>query len=456
MKRIIALSLVFAVMAAGFSCGKKNNSSSEPDGDTQQDMLTETEITIGMPTVNKLVEPSIISFNNSKKGSHIKTIDYSKLVEEDDAEHTKAMQQMQMDLITGNAPDIIVLNPSDMQTLVHKGFFADMYELMDTYGGVSRDDFIPNALSGFEVNGKIPAIAPNFDLYTAVAKTEFVGADKENWKISDVVRTYEKLPDDMKLLHREPCGSQDVCSYVTYKLADKCVDFENYTCDFSTPALADALDFAGRFGKENADLKYSTDVTIYSGDEFQNELKNNGALISEISLTSFNQAAAWNTCYDFGGEPVTFVGYPSEDGRGSVSDCRWLYGISSSSPNKEAAWRFITYMLTDKQFQNKMNEESRGLPVIKSFYDDYLALSADNERSIFYVPEWQEDTPITKEQAEYIRDYIFRTEFSPYFNFEINNIISEECLAVINGEKTGRECADILNSRIGIYLSERK
>ena len=80
MKRIIALSLVFAVMAAGFSCGKKNNSSSEPDGDTQQDMLTETEITIGMPTVNKLVEPSIISFNNSKKGSHIKTIDYSKLV----------------------------------------------------------------------------------------------------------------------------------------------------------------------------------------------------------------------------------------------------------------------------------------------------------------------------------------------------------------------------------------
>lgn len=455
MKKIIAFTLAFSLMAT-FSCGKNKDSSSEPDGDTQQDMLTETEITIGMPTVNKLVEPSIISFNNIKKGSHIRTIDYSKLVEEDDAEHSKAMQQMQMDLITGNAPDIIVLNPSDMQTLVHKDFFADMYELMDSYGGVSREDFIPNALGGFEVNGKLPAIAPNFDLYTAVAKTEFVGADMENWKISDVVRTYEKLPDDMKLLHREPCTAQDVCNYVTYKLSDKCVDFENYTCDFSSPALTDALDFAGRFGKENADLKYSTDVTTYSGDEFQNELKNNGALISEISLTSFNQAVAWNVCYDFGCEPVTFVGYPSEDGRGSVSDCRWLYGISKDSQNKEAAWRFITYMLTDKKFQNKMNEESRGLPVIASFYDDYLALSADNDRSIFYVPDWQEDTPITKEQAEQIRDYIFRTEFFPYYSFEINSIISEECAAVINGEKTGKECADILNGRIGIYLGERK
>ena len=112
-------------------------------------------------------------------------------------------------------------------------------------------------------------------------------------------------------------------------------------------------------------------------------------------------------------------------------------------------------MLKDKNYQHKANEENRGLPVIKSFYDDYMSLSADNENSILFAPDWQEDTPITKEQAEQIRDYIFRTKFSPYFNFEINSIISEECAAVINGEKTGSECADILNNRIGIYLSER-
>lgn len=112
-------------------------------------------------------------------------------------------------------------------------------------------------------------------------------------------------------------------------------------------------------------------------------------------------------------------------------------------------------MLKDKNYQHKANEENRGLPVIKSFYDYYMSLSADNENSILFVPDWQEDTPITKEQAEQIRDYIFRTKFSPYFNFEINSIISEECAAVINGEKTGSECADILNNRIGIYLSER-
>ena len=454
MRKIIAFALTFSLLAA-FSCGKQTDTSSEPDGDTQQDVIPDSDITIGMPAINKLVEPAVISFNNSQKENHIKIIDYSKLVSEDDNMHSNALRQLQMDLITGTAPDIIVLNPSVMQPLVHKEVFADMYELMDSFGGVSREEFIPNALSGFEVNGKIPAIAANFDLHTAVAKTEFVGEDMENWTIDDLIRTYEELPDNMKLLHREPCSPQDVSDFVTNKLSSKCVDFDNYTCNFNTPELTKALDFAGRFGRENADMKYSTDVTAYSGDEFQNELKNNAALLSEIQLSSFDQSIAWNVVYDFGGEPVTFTGYPSEDGNGSISDCRWLYGISKDSPKKEAAWKFITYMLKDKKYQYRANEEGRGLPVIKSFYDDYIAIPAEDNRSILYLPDWQEDTPITKEQAEQIRDYIFRTKIFPYYSFEINDIISEECAAVINGEKTGRECADILNSRIGIYLSER-
>ena len=40
MKKIIAFTLAFSLMAA-FSCGKDKDSSSEPDGDTQQDELTE-------------------------------------------------------------------------------------------------------------------------------------------------------------------------------------------------------------------------------------------------------------------------------------------------------------------------------------------------------------------------------------------------------------------------------
>ena len=113
-------------------------------------------------------------------------------------------------------------------------------------------------------------------------------------------------------------------------------------------------------------------------------------------------------------------------------------------------------MLKDKKFQNRMNDEGRGLPLIKSFYDDYLDIPAEDDDSIFFVPEWQADEPISRAQAEEIRDYIFRTEIDPYFNFDINNMINEECAAVLNGEKSGSECAELLDSRVGIYLSERQ
>jgi len=46
-------------------------------------------------------------------------------------------------------------------------------------------------------------------------------------------------------------------------------------------------------------------------------------------------------------------------------------------------------------------------------------------------------------------------EINPYFDTQLIHIAREEYLAVINGEKSPEEAADMLENRISLYLSER-
>ena len=74
----------------------------------------------------------------------------------------------------------------------------------------------------------------------------------------------------------------------------------------------------------------------------------------------------------------------------------------------------------------------------------------------FFFFDRSEDFNISDETVQKAYDYITGVEFDPYLNYILSNMITEECRAVLEGDKTAEECADILQSRISIYLSERK
>ena len=58
------------------------------------------------------------------------------------------------------------------------------------------------------------------------------------------------------------------------------------------------------------------------------------------------------------------------------------------------------------------------------------------------------------EQKQILYDYINRVEIDPFVNKNIEQIIKEESDYVFNGERSIDEFIEIINSRIGLYLSE--
>lgn len=62
---------------------------------------------------------------------------------------------------------------------------------------------------------------------------------------------------------------------------------------------------------------------------------------------------------------------------------------------------------------------------------------------------------LTDEQIAYYEEYILGTERTFYVDQNIKNIIWEETQALFGGEASPEQCADIIQNRVEIYLSEK-
>lgn len=345
-----------------------------------------------------------------------------------------------------------------MSELIRTGMFEDIYTLMDKYGGVSRDDFLPNILKGFEIDGKIPAIAPNFSIDTAIAKTEYVGTDSENWSLDELTETYNSLPEEMGLVENEYTDRSTVYEYVSKNLSYDCTDIGHYTCNFNNTDFRNALDFAATFPEQSdyrtADSQQSFDTNIYHSNDSNTLFFNDHVLIHTFRIQNFGHLLG-NDIMLFGGQPITYVGYPSSDSNGAFTSCNNMYAIPKSCENKEGAWNVITYLLDNDDFQTRRNENLSGLPVLRKHLDRYI-INNSNEvndyRSVY--SEYNGGLHITDELVQQAYNYICNVDFDPYWNYKIQNIIDEECMSVIAGERSSDDCADILQSRISIYMSE--
>ncbi len=159
MKKIISLLLTVSLILSFTACSDRKTKTDVPA--VSEESSGRTVVTIG--TVGELNRfPTEYEFNLSQNNYRFQIKDYSKIVDNDDEECSKAFGQLKLYIISGNAPDIIAVWSDPMSEFIHTEMFEDIYNLMDEYGGVSRDDFLPNILKGFEIDNEIPVISANF------------------------------------------------------------------------------------------------------------------------------------------------------------------------------------------------------------------------------------------------------------------------------------------------------
>lgn len=398
-----------------------------------------TVLTFATMYLDYTVRSQLIRFNKENDTWRIEVREYG------NGDYEDGLAQLNSDIVSGNPPDLIDLSNINAENYIAKGILTDLYPLMDQDSTMAREDFAEGALRIYESGGKLYALCPSFGVITLAGKKEDVGG-REGWTIEDIRELLASKPAGTELI--EYASRETILSMLAGMSLDNYADWENGSCSFDSEDFISLLEFAGQFPAAES-LDYNDTEGTYA------KLKEGKLLLQGLGVYSVSDYLYMDAMFE---GQMSCVGYPTSDGStGSYLQSMQAIGIAEKSGHKDGAWAFLSSLLSE---EHQDNLSMSGLPLRSSSLEKQLAKAMEQSEAgaaaIMSGDFTYEVKAATKEQIDALRQLLATASPQKNSDSEIMNIISEEAAPFFAGQKTAKEAADIIQSRVQIYISENQ
>lgn len=381
----------------------------------------------------------------------------SKIVIQEYWEKEDPVQAMHDDIVSGNAPDMIDMTPLNVKNYSKKELIVDLTELIHTDSEISEEIFVDNIIKALKVDGKLYFIPSWFDMNVLAGNSDTIQG-RTSWTFQEFEQLYDKKDKDTLLFGIKT--KENLLYEFSNSMLNGFIDWEKGKVNFKNKEFGSLLSFI----KEFPENFYNFDTKLLK------KMKNGNILFKELFLgTLDSEYCFYNQIFDH----MELIGYPSAHGSGiSANTIAPIIAITTSCKEKEKAFEFLKMFWT-YDYQKKWSVMSFPFPTRKDVLEKKLEYASASKS---YIDEdGQKVTavsgttsfngievkkkPLKKKDIETILDFIDRIEWFDYQNSErkdIITIIAEEAQAYFDGDKTIEGVEDIIQSRVGIYLEERK
>jgi ABC-type glycerol-3-phosphate transport system substrate-binding protein len=321
-------------------------------------------------------------------------------------------------------PDIIDVSTLPVERYASRGLFENLYPYIDSDPELKRDDFFSNILKALEIDGKVYQTLSAYSICAVFADKNVIpnNANLTFYEASELFRkSGKKYFYD---LSGETFLSSMFCSYYVAEF----VDYETGKCNFDSPEFIEYLKMLKNLpqGKDKDPL----DKDIRDFFMCQSPLDFMRIMIDELPI--------WQ-------KGIIIKGMPAKQGMEAIIQGAGVQlAISSTSPNKAAAWEFVRTMLT-KEYQNKL--------YMATFRSNIAAQKAQFE---FILSKSDEKRAKELEgRYNYIMELFYKTENFDRIDYSLFDIICEEALTYIYGDKSAEDVCKIIQQRVQIYVNEQ-
>ena len=399
---------------------------------------------------------NIVSFNKTNDTYRIQVTDYSKYDTESD--YSGGITRFNADLASGKIPDMLEMNSNvPFATYASKGMFEDLGPYLASDPELSKNKYLTNIFDAFGMEGKMYRIVPSFTVQTVAGAAENFGREP-GLTAEQIEAVMSRKGNDYR--HLLGYTSRESAFYMFLIWGgSNFIDWQNMTCQYRSKEFTDLLELIRKFPKELAEEDYNED--------YDSMYRNGKALLATQYLSSYSDYNYLKKG-QFGCD-VTLLGYPNggkKDYSGSIVNTGRAYAMSASSPYKEGVWQFLRTMFT-KEYQDKIGDLEGGFPVLetslsamaeqaqkKPTYKDEKGVETEYDMT-WYV-NGQEITidPMSKEEAAFFTDYLKSLTRAFTYDEKVMEILQEDTAAFFEGQKSAEQVADIIQSRISMYLNE--
>ncbi len=394
-------------------------------------------------------------FNRGSDKLRIVIKDYSAEVTDEEDSWNAAMDLFSKDMTSGKVADIICTEGLNFESYANKGVFVDLYTLMENDESFNKDDYFQNYFTSLEYKEKLMRMGFSFNINTLAAKTEYVG-DKSGITPAEFMEIIKNTPDGMDVF---PNMTRSTLLYsMMAGNIGTFVDTVNATCNFNTPEFIELLELCSTYPADDHLDYNSMDNTDWEQYWEAEELayRNDTALFKNAYIEEPRRIHELLEG-DFGGEEVTLVGFPTtaEGSSGGVFQTDYTIAISSQSKYQEEIWEFFKYMLSEEH----QNSLEWNFPVNKKSYEQMVkeTLEDKEEYNKFYYlgnEEFDIGFPM-QEEMDKLTEYIGSITQSSFYDDSVMEIIDEETQMYFAGDQDAKQTAEMIQSRVGLYLSEQ-
>lgn len=439
MKKRLLVILMLVLCLVGCGAQKEQSSEITEDGRTTLVLAIFDE----NPDVNKQVE----LFNQSNDTYKIEIQKYGRASwsEED------GVSKLQREIISGEGPDIIDFGWDYSTSDIAGKYTENLLPYLENteYG----EDCFENVIDAFSYQDGLYALPVSFKLETFVGNSEELGG-RTSWNVSEMISCYEEKPQDMLLYPGQM--KMDVFGTILTGSMEYYIDWETGTCNFDGEEFRRVLEFCNTF----------PDELVWDEDFSDKQAYENGDALLKPSVLS----SIYDVCGDellFGGENVTYIGFPVEGESGTViRPAEQALAISIGSKHKEAAWEFICQFL-DKTYQSDLDDN---FPIRRSVLEESLLANRTTEyttdadgnqkpvakgKLLFAGEEPVEIYCVTEEQAGELLHLIESATICSSIDYQLYNVFLEEAGSYFSGDKTLEEAVAVMQSRASIYIGEK-
>lgn len=344
-------------------------------------------------------------------------------------------------VVSGKGPDIFVENGFDGGT--YSSFaYEDLLPLLEADAEYGRGVYEESLLNALAKDGKINWLPVFYNITTFTGPEDILSSGR--FTMEDAQARAAELGSNCYVFPEWVDRTQLLGHLVRFS-AGKYVDWEAGTCDFNNPDFIALLDSCNgqveaiNPGADNTELQERKSLLelcyIYSV-----------AFLDGPNRTNMDDG--YMGMMTSAGSGYDYVGFPNEDSNGSMFNLGPVFAISASSKNKEGAWEFIRFVMSDEiqemecyyiPVNHRTLEKQIELGIVGSLPKDYSSFSK-----------------FDREEADKFLKLLAETEYVEGTDGTIMSIIREEAAALFHGAKTAAEVAETIQSRVSIYVAERK
>ena len=416
-----------------------------------EEVVDKIIITMGMVYTDYEIRSKVIAFNKASDKYRIRMIEYYEYNNE--ADWNAGQKMFNNDIITSNAPDIIVINSGmPVDSFMDKGVFLNLNPYIESDPDVNKEDMAPNVLALGSRGDDTYILTGAFTISTMAMKKSLV-PNGETISLAEL----RQLEQNYGTLALRDATRNDVLYYAMEMNYSEFLDLKTGKCDFNTPAFYELLEYAKQYPEE-IDWE-SMDDNYWM--ESETAIRDNKALLSFYTVGYFNNMA-WTEQGVFG-EDVALVGFPGSAGNTGAIYPYFQMAISKDCEHPEEAWQFMRQFYT----YEGQKEIDYGAPLNLKVMDERLEqaqqrpywIDDDGNKVEYDETYWIGEQeiiiqPLSAERAQELKEYTLSVDKLYYYDSSISDIIAEEAAPFFAGQKTAEQAADIIQSRVQIYVNE--